>query len=64
MQPNAQRTDENVQAPPFGPLREQTWADHDEPWQYRPYHLGLRVKLALLRNRERMIAAEFSVGSS
>ncbi|MBI3966323.1 MAG: hypothetical protein HY329_11885 [Chloroflexi bacterium] len=41
------------------PLRERTWADHDEPWQYQPYHLSDREKLALLKRREKMLAGEF-----
>ena len=38
------------------PMREQTWADHDEPWQFQSYHLSEREKSALLRllPRERL----------
>lgn len=43
---------------PEVPLRERTAADHDEPWNYQPYHLSDRVKLLLLKNRERMFAGE------
>ncbi|MBI3966225.1 MAG: hypothetical protein HY329_11385 [Chloroflexi bacterium] len=41
------------------PLRERSCADHDEPWQYQPYHLTDREKLALWRRRDRMLASEF-----
>lgn len=43
------------------PLRERSWADHDEEWQYQPYHLTDREKLALWRRRERILAGEFIV---
>ena len=41
------------------PLRERTWADHDEPWAYQPYHLSDLEKSRLLRRRERALAEEF-----
>ena len=41
------------------PLRERFAADHDEPWQYQPYHLSDREKLGLLRRREEMQRGEF-----
>lgn len=42
------------------PPREQTGADHDEPWQYQPYHLSDRQKLALWRRRDQAVAEEWS----
>ena len=45
------------------PLRERTCADHDEPWQYAPYQLGLREKLELLKRRERMLAGEYNLAT-
>ncbi|MBI3965618.1 MAG: hypothetical protein HY329_08285 [Chloroflexi bacterium] len=64
MQPNAQKPAAAHEPTSEVPLREQTWADHDEPWRYQPYHLGLREKLALLRWRDRMIAQEHGLTTS
>ncbi|MBI3966547.1 MAG: hypothetical protein HY329_13015 [Chloroflexi bacterium] len=40
------------------PDHERVAADHDEPWQYQPYHLSERTKLYLLKHRDRLLASE------
>lgn len=48
---------------PFDPpARERTWADHDEPWQYQPYHLKDEVKRTLIKKRGGMLGGEFGAG--
>ncbi len=60
MQPNQPTTGTPEFVAAEVPLRERTWADHDEPWQYQPYHLTDLQKLAMLKRREQMMAGEFA----
>ncbi|MBI3967246.1 MAG: hypothetical protein HY329_16550 [Chloroflexi bacterium] len=63
MQPNTRSDQANESEAPVGPARERFWADHDQPWQYQPYHLSFYQKLALVKRRERMLAGEYGLES-